>query len=44
LKFSFAPLGSLLLKELFVLHIGDILNSTLPVGVQDQSLVVFGLG
>jgi hypothetical protein len=43
-KSLFTSLGRLLSLDSLVLDIRDILGSALPVGVQDQTLVVFGLG
>lgn len=43
LQLLFAPLRGLLSQHGFILYIRGILCRPLPAGVQDQSLVVFGL-
>lgn len=43
LKLALAPLGGLLFLQRLVLHVGDVLRGSLPVGVQDEALVVLCL-
>lgn len=44
LECLFPPLGRLLSLDGFVLHIGHILGRALPIGVENEPLIVFGLG
>lgn len=44
LQFEFPSLRFLLLPSCFVLHVGDILRGTMPIGVQNQPLVMLRLG
>jgi hypothetical protein len=39
----FPPFSRLLSLDRFILHIGHILGGTLPVGIEDEALVMLGL-